>query len=94
MKGIRPDRDDQNDTARTSALELVEAKTCAFCPDNYGTRFATNGNIWMEARAHKAVKQRDGTAAALGEAVGPIPHCHWPSRTIYGTSRRVASCWA
>jgi hypothetical protein len=27
-------------------------------------------------------------------AVGPIPHCHWPSRTIYGTSRRVVSCWA
>jgi len=27
-------------------------------------------------------------------AVGLIPHCHWPSRTIYGTSWRVASCWA
>jgi hypothetical protein len=27
-------------------------------------------------------------------AVGPMPHCHWPSRTIYGTSWRVASCWA
>jgi hypothetical protein len=30
----------------------------------------------------------------MNGAVGPIPHCHWPSRTIYGTSRRVASCWA
>jgi hypothetical protein len=27
-------------------------------------------------------------------AAGLSPHCHWPSRTIYGTSRRVASCWA
>ena len=27
-------------------------------------------------------------------AVGLMPHCHWPSRTIYGTSGRVASCWA
>jgi hypothetical protein len=27
-------------------------------------------------------------------AVGAIPDCNWPSRTIYGTSRRVASCWA
>ena len=27
-------------------------------------------------------------------AVGLMPHCHWPSRTIYGTSWRVASFWA
>jgi hypothetical protein len=26
-------------------------------------------------------------------AVVVIPHCHWLSRTIYGTSRRVASSW-
>jgi hypothetical protein len=26
--------------------------------------------------------------------VGRIQHCHWPSRTIYGTSRRVTGCWA
>jgi hypothetical protein len=25
---------------------------------------------------------------AMDAAVGLIPHCHWPSRTIYGTSRR------
>jgi hypothetical protein len=31
---------------------------------------------------------------AMDGAVCLIPHCHWPSRTIYGTSRRVASCWA
>jgi hypothetical protein len=33
---------------------------------------------------------------AIHRAVGLMPHCHWPSRTlcIYGTSRRVASCWA
>jgi hypothetical protein len=35
---------------------------------------------------------RDG--CAMDGAFGLIPHCHWPSRTIYGTSRRVASCWA
>jgi hypothetical protein len=28
---------------------------------------------------------------AMDGVVGLIPHCHWPSRTIYGTSRRVAS---
>jgi hypothetical protein len=27
-------------------------------------------------------------------AVGLMPHCNWPSRTIYGTSWRVASFWA
>ena len=27
-------------------------------------------------------------------AVGLMPHCHWPSRTIYGTSWRVANFWA
>jgi hypothetical protein len=43
MKGTRPDLV-INDTAWASARELVEAKTCVFCPDNYGTRFATNGN--------------------------------------------------
>jgi hypothetical protein len=31
---------------------------------------------------------------AMDGAVCLIPHCHWPSRTIYGTSWRVASCWA
>ena len=31
---------------------------------------------------------------AIHRAVGLMSHCHWPSRTIYGTSRRVASCWA
>jgi hypothetical protein len=33
---------------------------------------------------------------AMDGDVGLIPHCHWPSRTIYGTSarKRVASCWA
>jgi hypothetical protein len=25
--------------------------------------------------------------------VGVIPRCHWLSRTIYGTFRRVDSCW-
>jgi hypothetical protein len=54
--------------AQTSVRELVKAKTCAFCPGNYGTRFVTNGSTWMEARAHKAVKQRDDAAAVLGDA--------------------------
>jgi hypothetical protein len=59
-----------NGTARApSVRELVEAKTCAFCSGNYDTRFATNGSTWMEARAHKTVKQRDGTTAALDNAV-------------------------
>jgi hypothetical protein len=64
-----------NGTARTSVRELVEAKACAFCGPwqlaaMHGTRFATNGNTWsMQARAHKAVKQRGGAAAALDDAV-------------------------
>jgi hypothetical protein len=57
MKGIRPDLV-INGTVRASALAAMAPASPA-----------TNGNTWMEARAHKAVKQRDGATAALNDAV-------------------------
>jgi hypothetical protein len=44
MRGIRPDIV-ANDTMNASARMLLEAKTAALCPSNYGTRFAANGDI-------------------------------------------------
>jgi hypothetical protein len=41
MRGIRPDIV-ANDTMNASARMLLEAKTAALCPSNYGTRFAAN----------------------------------------------------
>jgi hypothetical protein len=29
----------------------------------------------------------------MGGTVGAFPHCHWLSRTLYGTGQRMASCW-
>jgi hypothetical protein len=50
---------------------LLEAKTAALCPSNYGTRFAANGDTWMEARARKAVVERDVAAKKLDHVVFP-----------------------
>jgi hypothetical protein len=58
MRGIRPDIV-ANDTTNASARMLLEAKIAALCPSNYGTRFAANGDTWMEAHARKAVVERD-----------------------------------
>jgi hypothetical protein len=46
MRGIRPDIDIvANDTTNASgARMLLEARTAALCPSNYGTRFAANGD--------------------------------------------------
>ena len=70
MRGIRPDIV-ANDTMNASARMLLEAKTAALCPSNYGTRFAANGDTWMEARARKAVVERDMAAKKLDDVVFP-----------------------
>jgi hypothetical protein len=72
MRGIRPDIV-ANDTMNASARVLLEAKTAAaaLCPSNYGTRFAANGDTWMEARARKAVVERDMVAKKLDDVVFP-----------------------
>jgi hypothetical protein len=70
MRGIRPDIV-ANDTTNASARMLLEAKTSALCPSNYGTRFAANGDTWMEARARKAVVERDTAAKKLDDVVFP-----------------------
>ena len=43
----------------------------ALAPSNYGTRFAANGDTWMEARARKAVVERDVAAKKLDHVVFP-----------------------
>jgi hypothetical protein len=70
MRGIRPDIV-ANDTMNASARMLLEARTAALCPSNYGTRFAANGDTWMEARARKAVVERDMSAKKLDDVVFP-----------------------
>jgi hypothetical protein len=55
---------------------LLEAKTAALCPSNYGTRFAANGDTWMEARARKAVVERDMAAKKLDNVVFPNVQPH------------------
>jgi hypothetical protein len=53
---------------------LLETKTTALCPSNYGTRFATNGDTWMKARARKAVVERDVVSKKLDDVVFPNVH--------------------
>jgi hypothetical protein len=79
MRGIRPDIV-ANDTMNASARMLLEAKTAALCPSNYGTRFAANGDTWMEARARKALVERDMAAKKLDDVVFPnaCSHRRWP----------------
>ena len=52
---------------------LLEAKTAALCPSNYGTRFTANGDIDIRGwkRAHKAVVERDEAAKKLDDVVFP-----------------------
>jgi acetyl-CoA acetyltransferase len=58
---------------------LLEAKTAALCPSNYGTRFAANGDTWMadgSARARRkavvnAMVERDVAAKKLDDVVFP-----------------------
>jgi hypothetical protein len=70
MRGIRPDIV-ANDTTHASARMFLEAKTAALRPSNYGTGFAANGDTWMEARARKAVVERDMAAKKLDDVVFP-----------------------
>jgi hypothetical protein len=50
---------------------LLEAKTAALCPSNYGTRFATNGDTRGWKHACKAVVERDLAAKKLDDVVFP-----------------------
>jgi hypothetical protein len=41
-----------SDTTNASARMILEAKTAALCPSNYGTRFfAANGDTWAGGSA-------------------------------------------
>jgi hypothetical protein len=70
MRGIRPDIV-ANDTTNASARMLLETKTAALCPSNYGTRFATNGDTWMEARAQGSGGAGHGGQKARRRGVFP-----------------------